>query len=58
MEVYDGAMIPDIPILQEQAGEICAPFLIRLVRMEVLIWLVFEYFMRLPWFFYDGQSSS
>ncbi len=43
------AIVPDIPILQEQVCEICAPFLIRLVRMDVLVELVLEYFMWLPW---------
>ena len=48
MEVYDGAIIPDIPVLQEQVCEICAPFLVRLVCMEVLIQSVLEYFMGVP----------
>ena len=36
IEVYDGAVVPDVPVLQEQVCEIRAPFLVRLVRMEVL----------------------
>ena len=48
IEVYDGAVVPDVPVLQEQVCEIRAPFLVRLVRMEVLPQLVLEYFMGLP----------
>ena len=48
IEVYDGAVVSDLPILQEQVCEIRAPFLVRLVRMEVLPQLVLEYFMGLP----------
>ena len=36
MEVYDGTVIAHIPIFQKQICEIRAPFLVRLVRMEVL----------------------
>ncbi len=45
MEVYDGTVIAHIPIFQEQICEIRTPFLVRLVRMEVLIQFVLEYFM-------------
>ena len=48
---YDGAVVPDIPVLQEQVGEIRTPFLIWPVRMEVLPQSVSEYFMRIPGFF-------
>ena len=50
MEVYDGAVVPDIPVLQEQVCEIRTPFLIWPVRMEVLPQSVSEYFMRIPGF--------
>jgi hypothetical protein len=49
IEVYDGAIVPDIPIFQEQVCEIRTPFLIRPLRMEVLVQLILKYFMRLPW---------
>ncbi len=59
---YDGAIISDIPILQEQVCEICAPFLIRLACMKVLVQFVPEYFMRLPWlcpwFFRAGDGMQ
>ena len=48
MEVYDGAVIADIPVLQEQIGEICAPFLVDFLSSEVLFQLVFKYFVGLP----------
>ena len=48
MKVYDRAIVPDIPILQKQVCEIRAPFLVRFVRVEVLLPFVLEYFMRLP----------
>jgi len=48
MEVYDGAVVPDTPVLQEQVCEIRAPFLVRLVRMEVLLQFVLEHFMGVP----------
>lgn len=48
MEIYDGAIVPDIPVLQEQVCEIRAPFLVRLVRMEVLLQFVLKYFMGIP----------
>lgn len=51
MEVYDGAIVPDIPILQEQVCEIRAPFLVRLARMEVLLQFILEYFMGIPRFY-------
>ncbi len=47
IEVYDGAVVPNVPVLQEQVCEIRAPFLVRFVRMEVLPQLVIKYFMRL-----------
>ena len=47
MEVYDGTVVAHIPIFQEQICEIRTPFLVRLVRMEVLIQFVPEYFMGL-----------
>ena len=47
IEVYDGAVVPDLPILQEQVCEIRAPFPVRLVRMEVLPQFILEYFMGL-----------
>ena len=50
IEVYDGAVITDLPVFQEQICEIRTPLLIWFVRMEVLLQLVFEYFMRLPRF--------
>ena len=53
VEVYDGTVIAHIPVFQEQICEIRTPFLVRLVRMEVLIQFVLEYFMGLsrlcPW---------
>ncbi len=53
MEVYDGAVITDFPVFQEQVCEIRTPLLIWLVRMEILLQLVLEYFMWLsrlcPW---------
>lgn len=45
IEVYDYAVIAYIPILQEQAGKICTPFLVGFLRSEVLFELVFKYFM-------------
>lgn len=47
IEVYDGAVAPDLPVLQEQVCEIRAPFPVRLVRMEVLPQFILEYFMGL-----------
>ena len=49
MKVYDGTVVANIPIFQEQICEIRTPFLIRLVRMEVLLSLILEYFMGLVW---------
>ena len=37
IKVYDSAIVPDLPVLQEQICEIRAPFLVRLVRMEILL---------------------
>ena len=55
IEVYDGAVVPYISTLQVQVCEIRTPFLVRLVRMEILLEPVLEYFMWLsrlwPWFF-------
>lgn len=48
IEIYDGAIVPYVPVFQEQVCEIRAPFLVRLVRMEVLIQFVIKYFMGLP----------
>ena len=48
MEVYDGAVIADIPVFQEQICEICAPFLVGFLSSEVLFQLVFKYFVGLP----------
>lgn len=48
MEAYDGAVIADIPVFQEQICEICAPFLVGLLSSEVLFQLVFKYFVGLP----------
>ena len=64
MEVYDGAVVTDIPVLQEQVCEIRAPFLVRHVRMEILVQFVIKYFMGLPgldpWFLWsdDGMQSQ
>ena len=51
IEVYDGAIVPDIPTFQEQVCEIRAPFLVRPLRMEVLPEPVLQYFMRLAWLY-------
>ena len=48
-EVYDSTVITHIPIFQEQICEIRAPFLVRLVRMEVLLSFILEYLMGLAW---------
>lgn len=48
IEVYDGAVVPDISILQEQICEIRTPFLVRPVRMEILFQLIPEHLMWLP----------
>ena len=48
MEVYDGAVIADIPVFQEQICEICAPFLVDFLSSEVLFQFVFKYFVGLP----------
>ena len=48
IKVYDGAVVPDLSILQEQIRKIRTSFLIRLVRMEVLFELILEHFMGLP----------
>ncbi len=37
IEVYDSTAVTHIPIFQEQICEIYVPFLVRLVRMEVLL---------------------
>ena len=37
MKVYDSAIVPNLPVLQEQICEIRAPLLVRLVRMEILL---------------------
>lgn len=50
IDVYDYAVIAYIPILQEQVGKICAPFLVGFLRSEVLFELVFKYFMGFPGF--------
>ena len=47
MDVYDGTVVAYIPIFQEQVCKICTPFLLRPVRMEILIQFVPEYFMGL-----------
>ena len=49
MEIYDGAIVPYGPVFQEQVCEIRAPFLVRLVRMEVLLSFILEYLMGLAW---------
>ena len=48
MEVYDGAVIADIPVFQEQICEIRAPFLVDFLSSKVLFQLVFKYFVGLP----------
>ena len=64
MEVYDGTVVAHIPVLQEQVCEIRAPFLVRHVRMEILVQFVIRYFMGLPelgpWFLWsdDGMQSQ
>ena len=50
MEVYDGAVIADIPVFQEQICEIRAPFLVGFLSSEVLFQLVFKYFVGFPGF--------
>ena len=37
MEIYDGTVIAHIAVFQEQICEIRAPFLVWLIRMEVLL---------------------
>ena len=49
IKIYDGAIVPYISVPEEQVCEIRAPFLVRLVCMEILIQFVIEYFMGLPW---------
>lgn len=48
IEIYDGAIVPYIPVPQEQVCEVRTPFLVRPVCMEILIQFVIEYFMGLP----------
>ena len=47
-DIYDGAIVPYIPVPQEQVCEVRTPFLVRPVCMEILIQFVIEYFMGLP----------
>ena len=58
IEVYDRAIVPDIPILQKQVCEIRAPFLVRLVRPEILFQPVLEHFVGLPRLFGADDESQ
>lgn len=48
MQVYDCAVIVHISVFQEQVSEIRTPFLVVFLCREVLLQLVFKYFVRLP----------
>ena len=48
IEVYDRAVVAHFAALQEQVGEVRAPFLVGSLCREVLFQSVLEHFMRLP----------
>ena len=48
IEVYDCAVIAHISVFQKQVGEIRTPFFVDFPRREVLLQLVFKYFVRFP----------
>ena len=46
MQIYDCTVVPYIMVLQKQVGKIGTPFLIDFICSKVLLYFVFEYFMR------------
>lgn len=61
MQAYDGAVVPHFVVRKEQIGKAGAPFLIHFIRSEVLLQLVFKYFVRFPVFmarFYRADDGT